>query len=81
MARLVEGKSKDFAAKIRETGEAKQQAATPAKPEIVFNNAQITIKQDFRDQDPDRIIFTFRQDLARASVNRTQARTGTAFGG
>ena len=81
MARLVEGKSKEFAAKIRETGEAKQQAATPAKPEVVFNNAQITIKQDFRDQDPDRVYFAFKQDLARASVNRTQARTGTAFGG
>lgn len=40
----------------------------------------VHIKQDFRDQDPDRIMTMFRADLARQAVNRRQARTGL-FGG
>lgn len=40
----------------------------------------IHIKQDFRDQDPDRIVQVFRRDLVEQSVNRRQARTGMFAG-
>jgi len=40
----------------------------------------VHIKQDFRDQDPERIMTMFRSDLAQQAINRRQARTGL-FGG
>jgi len=40
----------------------------------------IHIKQDFKDQDPDRVLLVFRKDLAQQAANRTSARTGSAFG-
>jgi hypothetical protein len=40
----------------------------------------VHIKQDFRDQDPDRIIAVFRRDLAQQAVSRRQARTGILGG-
>lgn len=38
------------------------------------------IKQDFRDQDPDRVALVFQRDIASAAVNRAQSRLATAFG-
>jgi hypothetical protein len=47
----------------------------------VFNGGQtFQIKQDFRDQDPDRIAVIFQRDIARAAENRLQGGTGGAFG-
>lgn len=40
----------------------------------------IHIKQDFRDQDPDRIMQVFHADLAQQTINRKQARLTTPFG-
>jgi hypothetical protein len=40
-----------------------------------FNVGTINVKQDFRDQDPDRIAVIFKNDLARAATNRMGART------
>lgn len=40
----------------------------------------INIKQDFRDQDPDRVIFQMRRDLVSLAENRRQAKTQTPFG-
>lgn len=63
----------------------KEGAATEEKgvvPMNVFNGGQtFQIKQDFRDQDPDRIAVAFQRDIARAAENRLQARTSLAFGG
>jgi hypothetical protein len=40
----------------------------------------INIKQDFRDQDPDRIAVAFKQDLGRAASSRLQSRLSSPFG-
>jgi hypothetical protein len=40
----------------------------------------IHIKQDFRDQDPDRVVDVFRRDLVNQATNRRQSRLAT-FGG
>lgn len=41
----------------------------------------ITIKQDFKDEDPDRMIVLFKGALADAGVRPTQARGASPFGG
>lgn len=45
-----------------------------------FNIGNVTIHQDFRDQDPDRVIFAFRRDLMKHAVARTQSRVSSPFG-
>jgi hypothetical protein len=46
-----------------------------------FNIGTVNIKQDFRDQDPDRIAVIFRQDLAKNATNAMGAKTnGSPFG-
>jgi methyl-accepting chemotaxis protein len=52
----------------------------PAAPMQIFNGP-ITIKQDFKDQDPDRIALIFRRDLAKHATARTSANTTGPFGG
>ncbi len=50
------------------------------KPVNVFTGA-ITIQQDFRNEDPDRIAVIFHDALRKNAENRLAARTGQAFGG
>ncbi len=38
------------------------------------------IKQDFRDQDPERVALTFMDDVKNAAINRTQSKFATPFG-
>jgi hypothetical protein len=38
------------------------------------------MKQDFRDQDPDRMAVIFRRDISRQATNRLSANTGMPFG-
>lgn len=47
---------------------------------VNFNIGNITIHQDFRDQNPDQVAVVFRQDLMKHALARTQARTATPFG-
>lgn len=48
---------------------------------VVMNGGQtFKIQQDFRDQDPDAVFFTFRRDVIRAAVSRGQSRMSGAFG-
>lgn len=62
-----------FATKIK-TG------ATGKSPVNNFNGGQtFNIKQDFRDQDPDRIAVIFRQDILKASNSRVQSSRAGAF--
>jgi hypothetical protein len=49
-------------------------------PPIQFGPNQINIKQDFRDQDPDRVAIVFRRDVVKQSVQRIGAATGSPFG-
>lgn len=86
LADVVGSKLGDFADKLRQqAGLEAEKRATGEKgavPTNVFNGGQtFNIKQDFRDQDPDRIAVIFERDLARAAQQRLQARTSLPFGG
>lgn len=53
----------------------------PQGPVVNFNGGQtFHIKQDFRNEDPDRIAFVFRRDVVRSAEARRQSRLGTPFG-
>lgn len=45
-----------------------------------MHNTQIHIKQDFRNEDPDRIALIMRRDLVKTSVARVQSRATSPFG-
>lgn len=86
LADLLGDKVGDLGKKLREqagfAGEAKATTEKGAVPLNVFNGGQtFQIKQDFRDQDPDRIAAIFSRDLSLAAENRTMARTSLPFGG
>jgi hypothetical protein len=51
----------------------------PAKVSIGGGNT-FQIKQDFRDQDPDRVATVFQRDIVRAAVNRAGSGRGNFFG-
>jgi len=52
----------------------------PVAPQINFNGATFNIKQDFRDQDPDRVAIVFRSDIMRAAQYRTSSALSQPFG-
>jgi hypothetical protein len=59
---------------------SKVSLGTPSKTSITQNfTGAINVKQDFRDQDPDRVAVTFKQDLQRAGTNRLQSRFAQPF--
>jgi len=65
---------REGANKIKQEG-----GITAPKPTMVFTGP-IHIKQDFKDQDPDRVLLTFKKDLAQAAANRTTSRNAALFG-
>jgi hypothetical protein len=80
LADLVGKKSEQFANVIRMIGDTGGKAK-PAAPQVNFNGGQtFNIKQDFRDQDPDRMALVFERDIIRSAENRRQARTASPFG-
>lgn len=84
LAKLVEGSSMGFADKLREIGgeKARGGAGTPAAPTIQMTGGQtFNIKQDFRDQDPDRVFVTFETDVMKAATRRLQSGMALPFGG
>ncbi len=63
-----------FALKVKGAGEK-------AAHVVNFNGGQtFNVKQDFRDQDPDRVAVIFRQDILNAAYSRTQSNRASAFG-
>jgi hypothetical protein len=73
---LFEGAADEVRKKLEgflKTGEEKKDAKSKYNLNI---NGSITIKQDFRDQDPDRIASVFTDDLVKAAQSRTSAMTG-----
>jgi soluble cytochrome b562 len=61
---------------------AEAKGAAPKLPQVNFNGGQtFLIKQDFRDQDPDRIAVVFRRDVQRQASSRLSASTAMPFGG
>ena len=55
-------------------------AGKPETPKVSIGSATFNVKQDFRDQDPDRVAIVFERDMARAVENRLQAMTVSPFG-
>lgn len=54
---------------------------TNKKGDVIQNfNGDIKITQDFKDQDPDRVIVRFKDDLEGLAENRTQSNLSTVFG-
>lgn len=54
---------------------------TPKGPTVNMSGGQtFNIKQDFRDQDPDRVAVVFRRDIGKHAEARTQSRVSTPFG-
>lgn len=82
LADVVGDSSKDFRAKLLAQAAREKQNADPRNKVLQFNGGQVfNIKQDFRDQDPDRVAVVFQRDITRAAENRIQAKTVPAFGG
>jgi hypothetical protein len=53
----------------------------PAGSVVNFNGGQtFHIKQDFKNEDPDRIAFVFRRDVVKSAEARRQSRMGSPFG-
>jgi hypothetical protein len=67
----------------KRAGEERDTAANKPPPAVMqFNGGQtFNIKQDFRDQDPDRIAVVFKRDMMRAAESRLQAHTALPHGG
>lgn len=57
-----------FAKKVM-AGKASEKAVN----NVNISNATFHIKQDFRDQDPDRVLVAFRKDIAKSAVARLQS--------
>jgi hypothetical protein len=80
MMKLLNEKAPELAAKLRGPLNPLSGKGITA-PKLTQNfHGGIHIKQDFKDQDPDRILLTFRRDLANAAANRTVSRVSTPFG-
>lgn len=69
-----------------DTLEALKKASKPnlgiaSKGNLVQNfNGAISIKQDFRDQDPDRVAIVMKQELGKYASNRVSSGYSSAFG-
>jgi hypothetical protein len=60
---------------------AKPDLGIASKGNITQNfNGPINVKQDFRDQDPDRVALVFQQKLGDVGANRLQSRMASPFG-
>lgn len=78
---LVAKKSEEFGKILKSMAGGSVDGHKALNPLIQFNGGQVFhIKQDFRDQDPDRVALVFRRDLVRQAMNRRVARIGTPFG-
>jgi hypothetical protein len=68
--------AKAFEEKAKAAASAQGQKAS----HVVNISGGIQIHQDFRDQDPDRVIIAMKRDINRGAENRIAARTGLPFG-
>ena len=81
LMKMIGEKSPELAAKLRDMGNVvkNQGGIKPSSPVQNFYGG-VHVKQDFKDQEPDAIMLTFKKGLASAASNRTSSRTGSAFG-
>lgn len=67
-------------AKLKALAAGKGDEAGTKLPPLNFGPSTFHIQQDFRDQDPDRVVVAFRRDLTRNAVSRIAAKTQGPFG-
>lgn len=79
LKKVIEENSPELAAKMKDLLHPKLDIK-PAQPTVNFNNNTFNIKQDFREQDPDRIAIVFRKDVANSATSRVQSKVATPFG-
>ena len=90
---IIEGGVKGFVATLKTVGnkemaelieglQKKNHTLAIGKGATINQNfsGPINIKQDFKDQDPDRVVSAFTEKLARTGAARIQARTAPVFG-
>lgn len=81
LAEQVATSSEAFAAQLKARGAAVGEGAKTPKVGVHMSGGQtFHIKQDFSDQDPDRVAVVFERDVVRAAESRLQAVTSTPFG-
>lgn len=77
LASMIDGASGDFADKLKKLAKAPEMNQ---KGKVEFNNNTFNMKQDFRDQDPDRVAMIFQRDIINAAENRRNSKVGGVFG-
>lgn len=77
LASMIDESSGDFKKKLMGIANAPNMGQNP---KVEFNNNTFQIKQDFRDQDPDRVAMIFKRDIVNAAENRRNAKVGGVFG-
>jgi hypothetical protein len=80
--RLIDEQSPALAEALKKAaGIDPTKGVTGHGPVVNFNGGQtFHIKQDYRDQDPDRIMVAFRRDLGREVTSRRSSAYSSAFG-
>ena len=79
LADLLKDSSKDFAEKLRALA-AKEGGGEKAKAPVAVFTGPITIKQDYRQVDPDRVAVAFRRDMGKQAEVRLQSGWTSPFG-
>lgn len=70
---------KDIAQYLKD--KMKPNLGKPSKTSITQNfNGPINVKQDFRDQDPDRVAIVFKREMSKLGSSRLQSRMASPFG-
>lgn len=77
-AKLFEGAGDDIQAKLKHFMGKDTELKAPKVTQVFTGD--ISIHQDFRDENPNRIMAMFRRDLMKSAEHRTTSRLGTAFG-
>jgi hypothetical protein len=82
LMKVIGDKAPELARQLKEmqSGRVGKEGIIPPAHNINFNGSHFQIHQDFKDQDPDRLMVLFRQDLAKAARNRIESRSSTPFG-
>ena len=59
---------------------ARHRALTQAAPNFDFRGSQFNIHQDYRDQDPDRVVIAMKEGFEELAYNSVQSRLSYALG-
>jgi hypothetical protein len=80
--RMLNEKAPELAAKLHDASStiAKGGGIKPQGGNINFVNSHFHIKQDFQDQDPDRVATVFRKELSRSAMSATVSRLSGGSG-